>query len=228
MELFLDSADVSVINKYSRIGLINGITTNPLILAEQVHDFEAILNALCDSVKGPVNIEVTAQTSKLIVKEAIILSKIRENIVVKIPANFEGFQSMQTLSKKGVKMNITLVYTANQALIAAKLGASYVSPFVGRLDSTSTGGTKLIKEISKIYSNYNFKTKIIAASMRNDIYVKRAALAGAHIATVPPSVLENMMYSELTESTLKDFLKNWDNTNKNIEYHNFITKQKGL
>jgi len=144
------------------------------------------------------------------IREARLIAKLHKNIVVKIPATLAGFEALNTISKEGIKTNFTIVYTANQALSAAKLGATYVSPFIGRLDVTSTAGCELIDEIVTIYENYNFQTKVLAASMRNAIYVKNAALAGAHVATIPPEVIHDMLFSELSEVSLKGFLQEWE------------------
>jgi transaldolase len=222
MDIFLDSSDLVQIQKFVDLGIIDGITTNPSILAKEKLSFENLINQICNIFNGPVSVEVIANNSTSIIKEAIQLSKINNNIVIKIPATFEGFKCLKNLSERGIKTNFTILYTLNQALLAAKLGATYVSAFVGRLDATSTGGIKLIKEITRVYKNYNFQTKVIAASMRNEIYVKKAALAGAHIATIPPNVLDNMMESELTQVTLKGFLDEWSSTKKNEEYKKYL------
>ncbi len=210
MEFFLDTADVKEIKKYADMGLIQGVTTNPALIAKEGRNFREVVDEICEIVYGPISAEVISLDAESMIGEARMLSKIHENIVVKIPAIPEGFKALNTISKEGIKTNFTIVYTANQALIAAKAGATYVSPFVGRLDAISTNGVELIKEMVAIYNHYNFSTKVLAASMRNPIYVKEAALAGAHVATIPPEVLDQMMRSELTDLSLKGFLDKWE------------------
>lgn len=214
MQFYIDTANVEEIKKYIDYGLIDGVTTNPALFANENKSVKTVISEICEITHGPVSIEVLSLDVEGMIREARILSKIHENIVVKIPAIPNGFKALHTLSQENIKTNLTMIYTANQALVGAKLGATYVSPFVGRLDATSTNGTELIKEIVRIYSNYDFSTKILAASMRNVIYVKEAALAGAHIATIPPEVLEQLMISELTELSLKGFLEKWGNLSK--------------
>lgn len=212
MHFFIDTANIEEIKKYARMGIIQGVTTNPALIAKdckECTDLKGVIKEICSIVNGPISAEVISTDAKGMVKEARILSKLHKNIVVKIPAIPDGFAATDVLSKEGVKTNVTILYTANQALVAAKAGATYVSPFIGRLDATSTDGVGLIDEIVKIYKNYGYKTKIIAASMRNPIYVKKAALSGADIATIPPDVLNQMMRSELTELGLKGFLDEW-------------------
>lgn len=210
MEIFLDTADVEEIKKYARMGIIEGVTTNPALIAKEGRDFKDVVEEICSIVDGPISAEVISTDVDGMIREARILAKLHKNIVVKIPIIPEGLEAVATISKEGINTNVTLMYTANQALLAAKVGATYVSPFIGRLDATSTSGTNLIKEIVTIYRNYNFETKILAASMRTPIYVKEAALAGADVATIPPEVLDQMMRSELTNVTLKDFLDKWE------------------
>lgn len=210
MEIFLDTADVEEIKKYARMGIIEGVTTNPALIAKEGRDFKEVVEEICSIVDGPISAEVISTDVEGMIKEARILAKLHKNIVVKIPIIPEGLEAVATISKEGINTNVTLMYTANQALLAAKVGATYVSPFIGRLDATSTSGTDLIKEIVTIYRNYNFETKVLAASMRTPIYVKEAALAGADVATIPPEVLDQMMRSELTNVTLKDFLDKWE------------------
>ena len=210
MKIFLDTANVEEIKKYARMGIIDGVTTNPALIAKEGRNFKDVVEEICSIVDGPVSAEVISTDVEGMIKEARILAKLHKNIVVKIPIIPEGLEAVATISKEGIKTNVTLMYTANQALLAAKVGATYVSPFIGRLDATSTSGTNLIKEIVTIYRNYDFKTKVLAASMRTPIYVKEAALAGADIATIPPEVLDQMMRSELTNVTLKDFLDKWE------------------
>lgn len=210
MQLFIDTADIDQIRKYARIGIIDGVTTNPALIAKEGRDFKTAVEEICDVVDGPVSAEVISTDAEGMIREARMVSRIHKNIVVKLPATVAGFEALNTVAAEGIKVNFTIVYTSNQALLGAKLGATYVSPFVGRLDVTSTEGSALIDEMVTMYRNYGFKTKVLASSMRNAIYVKKAALAGAHVATVPPEVLHDMMHSELTEVSLKGFLNEWE------------------
>lgn len=210
IEIFLDTANVEEIKRFAKIGVIDGVTTNPALVAKEGRNFREVVDEICNIIDGPVSAEVISEDAETMVKEARMISKIHKNIVVKIPATPAGFEVVNIISKEGVKTNVTIAYTANQALLAAKVGATYISPFIGRLDATSTNGTDLIKEIVKIFTNYDVKTKILAASMRNVVYVKEAALAGADVATIPPEVLYQMMVSELTDVSLKGFLSEWN------------------
>jgi len=210
MEIFIDTADIEEVKKYSKIGIVDGVTTNPALIAKEGRDFREVVTEICSIIDGPVSAEVVSIDTKGMVREAELVSKLHKNIVVKIPATVEGFEALNIVSKMGIKVNFTVLYTANQALAAAKLGATYVSPFVGRLDVTSTGGSELISEIRTIYDNYDFETKILAASMRNAVYVKKAAIDGAHVATIPPEVIHDMLHSELSVVSLKGFLAEWD------------------
>lgn len=210
MEFFIDTANIEEIKKYARIGIVDGVTTNPALVAKEGQDFREVVTEICSIVDGPVSAEVISLDAQGMIKEARLVSKMHKNIVVKIPATIAGFEALNVVAKEGIKINFTIIYTANQALAAAKLGATYVSPFIGRLDVTSTAGAELIDEIVQIYKNYNFKTKVLAASMRNAVYVKRAALAGAHVATIPPNVMHDMLFSEMSEVSLKGFLADWE------------------
>lgn len=209
MQIFLDTADISEIEKYAKLGIIHGVTTNPALIAKSGRSFGKVVKEICDIIDGPISAEVISKNEVDMIDEARKIANIHRNIVVKIPATLDGFKALSVVAKEGIKTNFTIVYTANQALVAATLGATYVSPFIGRLDATSSSGIDLITEIVRIYNNYNFETKILAASMRNEIYVKLVALAGVDIATIPPEVLEEMMTSELTELSLDGFLEEW-------------------
>lgn len=210
MKIFIDTANIEDIIKFNKLKFIDGVTTNPALIAKEGRDFSEVVAEICAIVDGPISAEVISKDAEKMVDEARKIARIHKNIVVKIPATLEGYKALSEISAEGIKTNFTIIYTANQALLAAKLGATYVSPFVGRLDANSTSGTDLIKEIATIYKNYGFDTQILAASMRNSIYVKEAALAGADIATIPPEILEQMMFSELTEVSLDGFLSQWD------------------
>ena len=209
MQIFIDTADTKEIKKFSKIGIIDGVTTNPALIAKSGGEFKETILKIVKIIDGPISVEVIRTDAKGMIEEGLVLSSIHPNIVVKIPATWEGIEAVKELSKKGVKTNLTIVYKTNQAILAAKAGATYVSPFVGRLDVTSTSGIDLIKEIVEVYRIYGFKTKVLAASMRNEIYVKMAALAGADAVTIPPNVLDQMMKSELTQLGLKGFLEDW-------------------
>ncbi|MEE9213777.1 MAG: fructose-6-phosphate aldolase [Thermodesulfobacteriota bacterium] len=210
MEIFLDTANIEEIKKFAKIGIIDGVTTNPALVAKEGRCFREAIDEICSIIDGPVSAEVISEDSESMVKEARMISKIHKNIVVKVPATPAGFEAVNIVSREGIKTNVTIVFTANQALLAAKVGATYISPFIGRLDASSTNGTELIKEIVKIFTNYDIKSKLIAASMRNVVYVKEAALAGADVTTIPPDVLYQMMVSELTDVSLKGFLSEWN------------------
>ncbi len=209
MKIFLDTANIEDIKKFAEMGVIDGVTTNPALIAKEGKNFKDVVNEICSIINGPVSAEVISTTSEKMIEEARKIAKIHKNIVVKIPATIEGYKALAIVAKEGIKTNFTIIYTSNQALIAAKLGATYVSPFVGRLDANSTSGNDLIREIVTMYKNYNYETKVLAASMRNVIYVKETALAGADVATIPPEVLEQMMNNELTNISLEGFLKQW-------------------
>jgi len=210
MQIFLDTANVKQIRRFAQMGIIDGVTTNPALVAREGRDFKEVVQEICTIIDGPISGEVISQDVQGMVREARMVAAMHKNMVVKIPATPAGFQALNIVSKEGIKTNFTILYTANQALLAAKAGATYVSPFIGRLDATSTNGCNLITEIATIYKNYNYKTKILAASMRNQIYVKQAALAGTHVATIPPEVLDAMMTSELTQLGLQGFLAEWE------------------
>ncbi len=210
MDIFLDTANVADIRRFAKLGLIDGVTTNPALIAREGRDFREVVDEICTIVDGPISTEVISLDAASMFDEARLIAKLHPNIVVKIPATKAGYEALNTVSQEGIKTNFTIVYTANQAWLAAKAGATYVSPFVGRLDATSTHGSDLIEEIVQIFEIHGFVTKVLAASMRNEIYVKNAALAGAHIATIPPEVLDAMMESELTDVSLTGFLAEWE------------------
>ena len=210
MEIFIDTANVEEIKKFADMGIIDGVTTNPALIAQEGRDFKKVLSEICEIIDGPISAEVVSTSKEKMIEEARLISKLHKNIIVKIPATIDGFQALKQVALEGIKTNFTVLYTANQALLAAKLGATYVSPFVGRLDANTTDGSGLLHEIVTIFNNYKLPTKVLAASMRNVIYVKEAALAGCHVATIPPGVLELMMFSELSEIAIDGFLKEWE------------------
>ncbi|MGN0169890.1 MAG: fructose-6-phosphate aldolase [Lachnospiraceae bacterium] len=207
MEFFLDTANVDEIRKANDCGVIKGVTTNPSLIAKSGRDFNEVIKEITSIVDGPISGEVKATTvdAEGMIAEGREIAKIHKNMVVKIPMTMEGLKAVKVLSKEGIKTNVTLVFTANQAILAAEAGATYVSPFLGRLDDISQPGIDLIRTISEIFMNYGYETQIIAASIRNPIHVTDCALAGADIATVPFKVLEQMMKHPLTDQGIEKF-----------------------
>lgn len=214
MELFLDSAILDEIKRGAETGLISGVTTNPSLAAKAGKDYYEVLKEICSIIKGPVSAETVSLDADGMVKEGVEFSKIAKNIVVKVPMTIEGMKACQRLTKKGIKVNVTLCFSANQALLAAKSGAFIVSPFVGRLDDIGETGMWLIRDIKTIYDNYKFTTRILVASVRNPIHVLDAARIGAHIATVPYSVFEQLFKHTLTDAGIKKFLEDWEKVPK--------------
>lgn len=214
MKLFIDTANINEIKEASALGIIDGVTTNPTLIAREGRDFVSVVREICQVVDGPISAEAVSLKSDDIIKEARTLAKIHKNIVVKIPITPEGLKATKILSKEGIKTNLTLCFSPAQALLAAKAGASYVSPFIGRLDDIGQVGMDLIRNIRKIYVNYNFKTEIIVASVRNPAHVLESALAGADIATVPYGVLISLIKHPLTDIGIERFLKDWQNVPK--------------
>jgi transaldolase len=211
MKFFLDTANLDKITYFTSLGLVNGVTTNPSLIAKEGKEFLPTIKEILKIVDGPVSVEVIGSTSVEMIKEAREFSKLAKNVVVKIPFTKEGVKTTQILSKENINVNMTLVFSASQALIAAKSGASYVSPFVGRLDDISHEGMELVEQIKTIFDNYNFKTEIIVASIRSPKQVVEAAIVGADIATIPPDVLELMFNHPLTDVGIKKFMKDWGN-----------------
>jgi transaldolase len=214
MKFFIDTANIEEIRKAWELGVIDGVTTNPSLIAKEGKDPVQILKTICNIVKGPVNGEVVGITADEMLKEAKALAKIHKNIVIKIPMIEEGLKAVRKLSSMGVKTNVTLIFSANQALLAAKAGASYVSPFVGRIDDISHQGMGVVAEIMEIYENYLFETEVIVASVRNPLHVLEAARMGAHIATIPYAVISQLAKHPLTDIGLAKFLKDWEKVPK--------------
>ncbi|CUO20059.1 MAG: fructose-6-phosphate aldolase [Sarcina ventriculi] len=212
MKIFVDTAKVEDIKKANDMGVICGVTTNPSLIAKEGRDFKEVITEITQIVDGPISGEVKATTTSAegMIKEGREIASIHKNMVVKIPMTIEGLKAVKVLSKEGIKTNVTLVFTSNQALLAARAGASYVSPFLGRLDDISQSGIELIKEISSIFKIYNFDTEIIAASVRNPIHVKECALAGADIATIPYGVIEQMTKHPLTDAGILKFQQDYE------------------
>jgi len=214
MKIFIDTANINEIREANSLGIIDGVTTNPTLIAKEGKDFIAVVREICSIVDGPISAEAMSLKSDEIVKEANSLSGIHKNIVVKIPLTGEGLKATKILAREGVKTNLTLCFSPTQALLAAKAGATYVSPFIGRLDDISQVGMDLIKSIKTIFANYNFKTQIIVASIRNPVHVLDAALIGADIVTVPYNVLMALVKHPLTDIGIDRFLKDWQNAQK--------------
>jgi transaldolase len=214
MKFFIDTADIKEIREAASMGLVDGVTTNPSLVARTGKKFRDVLLEICDIVKGPVSAEVVSTTHDGMMKEAREYAALRPNIVVKIPLIAEGLKAVQTCTNEGIKTNVTLCFSATQALLAAKAGATYISPFVGRLDDISTDGMQLIGEIVQIYDNYNFETEVLVASVRGPMHVQQAALMGAHVATAPLSVLLQLCKHPLTDLGLAKFLSDWEKVPK--------------
>lgn len=209
MKFFIDTANISEIREAKSLGVLDGVTTNPSLVAKEGKNFRELLDEIIKIVDGPISAEVLAVDYDGIVKEARALSKIHHNIVVKVPLIKEGLKAVRTLSDEDIKTNVTLCFSATQALLAAKAGATYISPFIGRLDDVSTDGMELIEQIITIYNNYSFATQVLAASIRHPIHVLQAALLGADVATMPLKVLDQLIHHPLTDIGLEKFLSDW-------------------
>jgi transaldolase len=214
MKFFIDTANVEHIKDAEKLGIICGVTTNPSLIAKEGRDFIQVVKEITDIVDGPISAEVISLVSEQMVEEAVKLSKIHKNIVIKIPMCEEGLKAVKQLSEKKIKTNVTLIFSAAQALLAARAGASYVSPFLGRLDDIGSDGMILIRDIADIFAVHEIDTEIIAASIRNPIHVIEAAKAGCNIATVPYNVIMQMINHPLTSSGIERFLKDWENVPK--------------
>ena len=209
MKFFVDTANIDEIRQAKEMGMADGVTTNPTLVAKENKPFRTLIEEICSIVDGPVSVEVVSQEADEMVKEAKDLVKIAENIVIKIPMTIEGIKATKILSTQGIRINMTLVFSPLQALLAAKAGAAYVSPFVGRLDDIGHDGMKLVEQIVNIYDVYGFTTEIIVASIRHPLHVLRAALLGADIATIPFRVIKQLAKHPLTDIGLKKFLDDW-------------------
>ena len=214
MQIFVDSADTSEIKRAAETNLCDGCTTNPSLAARAGRDYNEVLKEICSIIKGPVSAETVSLDADDMVKEGFAFSKIAKNIVVKVPMTVEGMKACQRLTKKGIKVNVTLVFSANQALLAAKSGAFMVSPFVGRLDDIKEVGMNVVREIKQVYDNYKFTTQILVASVRNTNQVLDAAKIGADISTMPYSVFEQLFRHSLTDAGIKKFLEDWEKVPK--------------
>jgi len=210
MKLFVDTGSIKEIEAVAALGILDGVTTNPSLLAKETGDFRANLKKICDIVKGPVSGEVTATDFAGMMREGHDIAKIDSYMVVKVPLTRDGVKACKALSGEGIKVNVTLVFTAAQAILAAKAGATFVSPFVGRLDDIATSGMHLVQEIVEIFENYQFSTEVLVASVRHNIHIVEAARMGADICTCPPAVIEGMFKHPLTDIGLERFLKDWE------------------
>jgi transaldolase len=216
MKFFLDTANLDEIKKVAAMGLLDGVTTNPTLVAKEKGNFKDILRNICEVVPGPVNAEVVALDTEGMLREGRDLAKLHPNIVVKIPMTREGMVAVRKLANEKIRTNVTLIFSPSQALIAAKAGASYVSPFLGRLDDVSHVGMDLVRQIIAIFDNYEFETEVLAASLRNPVHVVDAALAGADIATLPAKVFDQLFNHPLTDIGIKNFLADWERAKQTI------------
>ncbi len=214
MKIFVDTANLDEIRELASWGVIDGVTTNPTLVAKSGRSFKEIVKEIFDIIDGPISLEAISTKAEEIIKEARNLAKIHKNVVVKIPMTPDGLKAVKILSKEGIKTNVTLVFSSNQALLAAKAGATYVSPFIGRLDDIGKEGMKVIEDIMDIFKNYNIETQVIVASIRHPIHVIQAARLGAHIATIPPDVIKKMVGHSLTDVGIDKFLKDWEKVKK--------------
>ncbi len=210
MKIFVDTGSIKDIETIAQLGILDGVTTNPSLLAKESGDYRENLKRICDIVKGPVSGEVTATDFAGMMREGHDIAKLHQYMVVKVPLTRDGIRACKALSGEGIHVNVTLCFSAAQALLAAKAGATYISPFVGRLDDIATNGMELIREIVEIYGNYDFRTEILVASCRHPIHVVEAAKMGADIATCPPAVIDQMFNHPLTTIGLEKFLKDWE------------------
>ncbi|MEO1562983.1 MAG: fructose-6-phosphate aldolase [Pseudomonadota bacterium] len=216
MKFFVDTADVDAIKEMNDLGMVDGVTTNPSLILKSGRDILEVTKEICDMVDGPVSAEVVALEADAMIAEGRKLAKIADNIAVKVPLTWAGLQTCKTLSAEGTMVNVTLCFSANQALLAAKAGATYISPFIGRLDDINLDGLELIEEIRTIYDNYGFGTEILAASIRSVNHMKDCALIGADVATAPPAVIKKMADHVLTDKGLDAFMSDWAKTGQKI------------
>ena len=214
MKFFIDTANVKEIREAASLGVVDGVTTNPSLVAKEGRDFKQVIAEICSIVDGPISAEAVSLKADEMVAEGEALAKIHKNIVVKLPMTKDGLKATKVLAEKGIKVNMTLVFSPSQALLAAKVGAAYVSPFVGRLDDISHYGMDLVTQIITIFDNYGFDTEVIVASVRNPLHVVDAALAGAHIATIPFSVIDQLVKHPLTDIGIEKFLADWKKLEK--------------
>jgi transaldolase len=210
MKIFLDSANLESIKTYNDMGILDGVTTNPSLLSKEKGDPRKVMNEIVRIVKGPVNLEVIGTDYEVMIEEAHRLKKYGENVVVKIPMIPAGLRAVKRLAQEGISTNVTLIFSSNQAILAAKSGASYVSPFIGRLDDNGQDGMSIVREITQIFANYKFETEILVASIRHPIHVIEAGKCGADVVTLPPEILQKMFTHPLTDKGLNGFLSDWN------------------
>src|SRR5262245_47942120 len=214
MKLFIDTASLKEIREAQAMGILDDVTTNPTLMSKETGEFREILKDICTTVNGPVSAEVVSTRFEEMVEEGRSLAKIHDNIVVKVPINWEGLKVIKKLSSDGIRVNVTLIFSPNQALLSAKAGAAFVSPFIGRLDDISQDGMDLIHQIVAIFDNYDIETEILAASIRHPVHVIQAAMAGADIATLPFNVLDKLLNHPLTDIGMERFRKDWEKVKK--------------
>ena len=216
MLLFADTADTAILAELKEAGLVDGVTTNPTIIAKSGRNIAEVIKEICELIDGPISAEVAAVDAATMIKEGEKLAKIASNVVIKVPLTIDGLKATREFSSQGLMTNVTLCFSVNQALLAAKAGATFVSPFVGRLDDQGADGMQLIHDIRALYDNYDFDTEILAASLRNTKHVEQAALAGADCATLPPSLFKDMVKHPLTDKGLETFMADWAKTGQSI------------
>jgi len=216
MKFFVDTADVDAIRELHELGMVDGVTTNPSLIMKSGRDIKEVTKEICDMIPGPVSAETVALDADGMIAEGRELAKIADNITIKVPLTWDGLKACKVLSGEGRMVNVTLCFSANQAILAAKAGATFISPFVGRLDDINIDGMELIAEIRAIYDNYDFSTEILTASIRTANHMKEAALIGADVATAPPAVIKSMANHVLTDKGLDAFLKDWEKTGQKI------------
>ncbi len=216
MKFFVDTAEVKDIRELADLGLLDGVTTNPSLIAKAGRDFKEVIAEICAMVEGPVSAEVVSLDYAGMIREAADLKKIASNVTIKVPLTLDGLKACKTLSSEGTMVNVTLCFSANQALLAAKAGATFISPFLGRLDDIHMDGTELISEIRQIYDNYAFDTEILAASIRTPLHVKQVALIGADVATCPPAVIKSLVKHPLTDKGIEQFMADWKKTGQTL------------
>ena len=216
MKFFVDTADIADIKEMADTGLLDGVTTTPSLIAKSGRDFMEVTKEICDLVDGPVSAEVVALDHDTMMKEAETLRKIADNVCIKVPLTIDGLKTCKKLTSDGTKVNVTLCFSANQALLAAKAGATFVSPFVGRHDDNGFDGMELIADIRRIYDNYDFGTEILVASIRNPVHVLKSALIGADVATMPPAVIKGLFKHILTDKGIEGFVADWEKTGQTI------------
>ncbi len=210
MKIFIDSGDINEIKEANSMGILDGVTTNPSLIAKTGRDFKTVAKEILHEVKGPVSLETVSLNAKGMIDEGHFLADLGPNVVVKIPSTTEGLKAIKQLTSEGLQTNCTLCFSSNQALLIAKAGSTIVSPFVGRLDDISERGMDLIRDCVQIYKNYGYKTEVLVASIRNPIHVKEASLCGAHICTIPFAVIKQLMQHPLTDAGIDKFLKDWE------------------